>query len=182
MNTKIFILTAAATALILAAGCSKNEEDTYSTQETYIESLVTSLTSSNDTATVEYFDGPVRVTVAGDGGTALESGGSVTFLYALHYLSSASISASNLVATNSADVADQYGWDLTDTTVFQPATLNLATDDIVTGLRKALPGVEEGDECYIMFSGKYGLGKRQVASVPKNSALVYHLWISGVSN
>lgn len=182
MNIKTMIISAAVISVIMASGCDKNEDSMFTTQENNIESIVTSLTNSIDTAVVEYFDGTVRVTVAGNGGTALESNGSVTFLYALHYISGSALNSGNLVTTNSEAVATQYRWNITDSTVFQPVTLNLSEDEIVEGLRNGLPGVKTGDECYIMFNGRHGFGKRPLASIPGNSALAYHLWITGVEN
>ena len=39
-----------------------------------------------------------------------------------------------------------------------------------------------GEECYVLFSGKLGFGSRIVGTIPRNSALAYHLWIKSVSN
>lgn len=55
-----------------------------------------------------------------------------------------------------------------------------ATVDYLDGVVRVT--VKHGDECYIMFNGKYGFGKHTNGTVPGNSALAYHLWISSVSN
>ena len=53
---------------------------------------------------------------------------------------------------------------------------------MVTGLRNGLVGVKGGEECYILFSGKYGFGNKQSGTIPANSALVYHVWVESLSN
>jgi FKBP-type peptidyl-prolyl cis-trans isomerase len=54
--------------------------------------------------------------------------------------------------------------------------------ELVDGLRRGLPGVKAGDECYILFSGKYGFGDRILGTIPANAALAYHIWVQSISN
>ncbi len=183
MTRNLHTIAALAAAAVILFSCGKNGvENAYTKQDTNIESLVKNLAPEGSDATVEYFDGPVRVTVKHGDGDALESGGTVTFLYAGHILNGSSLNASNLFMTNNKEFAESSNWTVTDTTIFQPATVKLADDTLVKGLAKGIVGVKAGDECYIMFNGKYGFGKHTTGVVPGNSALVYHLWIDSVSN
>ncbi len=181
MNHTIASLLAA--IAVLASSCGKSEvENAYLRQDKDIESLVKSLAPEDSEATVDYIDGVVRVTVRHGEGPRLESDGTVSFLYAAHHINSSSLSPSNMFVTNSKEFAEASNWTVSDTTIFQVSTVNLAEESLVKGLEKGLAGVRAGDECYIMFNGKYGFGKHTVGVVPPNSALAYHLWISSVSD
>mgnify|MGYP002512817307 CR=1 FL=1 len=39
-----------------------------------------------------------------------------------------------------------------------------------------------GEECEIIFSGKYGFGNDVFGIIPANSALLYKIWVVGVAN
>lgn len=175
-------LFAAALAL-LAVSCDKKQMDTiYDKQENYIESIVERLSGSAEDVTVERSDGTVRVTVAHGEGTALQENGAVAFYYAGHFVNGATLNASNLFSTNYETYANSVRWKVTDSSAFEILTVKLGQDDIVKGLRNGLPGVKAGDECYILFNGSLGFGKKMIANIPSNSALAYHLWIKSVSN
>ncbi len=180
MTMRHFIAPVLAFAL-LASSCSKNENDIYSQQEKNIESIVNSLTEQNTEATVDYFDGPVRVTVKSGDGDALKEGGTVVFKYAGYMISGSSLGAGNLFITNDKDFAESSNWTVSDSTVFKTDTFLFNDDNFVKGLKTGMEGVKAGDECYVLFSGKYGFGKHTTGIVPGNSALAYHLWISSVS-
>ena len=171
-----------AAALALVASCNKSLETTYSKQESNIEGIVKSLTSSNDDASVDRIDGVVRVTLEHGEGEPLAKNGYVSFYYAGYYFTSTTLSQSNVFATNYETFASSIKWDISDTTRFEIATLSLGEDDIVEGLKTGLEGVRAGDECYVLFSAKHGFGKHKTGTVPSNAALAYHLWIKGVSN
>ena len=111
----------------------------------------------------------------------LHTGGTVSFYYAGYTLTSASVSSSNLFATNHKKTADAAGWQLSDTTAFHIRTLTL-DDQLLEGLRRGLEGVRNQDECYILFSGKYGYGSKAQGTIPARSALVYHIWVNSISN
>ena len=53
---------------------------------------------------------------------------------------------------------------------------------LIEGLRKGLIGVQPGEECEIVFSGKYGFGNEEFGIIPVNSALLYEIWVEAVSN
>lgn len=181
--TRNLIIPVMAAMAVITSSCSKSEaENAYTQQDKNIESLVNSLAPEGSDATVEYFDGSVRVTVKHGDGEALGNGGTVSFLYAGHLVNSSSLGAGNLFVTNNKEFAESSNWTVTDTSIFQTSTINLAEDALVKGLKKGIVGVKAGDECYIMFNGKYGFGKHTTGNVPGNSALAYHLWINSVSN
>lgn len=186
MTTNQHIITALAAMAVLtmlSPSCGKTEtENAYSQQDKNIESIVSSLAPEGSGATVEYFDGSVRVTVKQGEGEALEDNGSVSFYYAGHCVNSSSLSSGNMFVTNSKEIAESAQWTVSDTTMFKVSTVDLSGDKLVKGLRKGIVGVKSGDECYILFNGKNGFGKHKTGTVPGNSALAYHLWITDVTN
>ena len=183
--TKIsFIQVLAALSLaVLDVSCTKTEvENAYARQDTNIESLVKALTDSKPEAAVDYFDGVVRVTVTPGEGDGLQSDGTVSFYYAGHCINGSSLNSGNLFVTNSREFAESNNWTVTDSTIFEARTVDMSKDALVKGLKKGIIGVKAGDECYILFNGKYGFGKHNTGKVPANSALAYHLWITDVPN
>lgn len=183
---KSTLLFAAALIASLAA-CSKQAQTTYDKQETFISSFVDAQCKSDETATVTYKDGVVRITLhdtlerTGLLADTLQRGGTVSFHYAGYTLTGSSVNASNLFATNHQKTADAAGWKLTDTTAFKIETLTL-DDSLVDGLGRGLEGVRNQDECYILFSGKHGYGSHVQGTIPARAALVYHVWVSSISN
>lgn len=178
------ILTAAS-CILTAIGlisCNKSLEKTFSRQGTDIEGVVTSLTRNNKDATVDYMDGVVRVTVVHGDGETLSGEGVVSFYYAGYLVNGKSISQSDVFTTNYDVFANSIKWNVTDPDAFTIATVNLAEESLVGGLETGLPGVKAGDECWILFNGKHGFGKKGEGQIPPNAALAYHLWIKGVTN
>jgi len=168
---------------LLAASCDKKKMvSVYDSQAGNIEKIITSLTKSNTDATVEMNKGTTRVTVSQGEGAPLDENGAVAFYYAGYYISGGSLSSSNLFATNHETFAESVGWSLSDSSSFNITTLKLGEDDIVEGLRNGLVGVKGGDECYVLFDGRHGFGKKKIGNVPANAALAYHLWVKSVSN
>jgi len=41
-------------------------------------------------------------------------------------------------------------------------------------------GVQPQDECYILFTGKYGYGKNSLGTIPAKSALAYYILIEEI--
>jgi hypothetical protein len=119
------------------------------------------------------------VTKEGEG-EELKSNGSVAFYYA-GYVFSSGISSSNLFSTNHQETAANAGWTLTDEDD-DILTINLESYELIPGLKSGLQGVRSGEECQILFSGKYGFGKKGVGIVPANSALIYKIWVESISN
>ena len=109
--------------------------------------------------------------------------GERVFPEAIHFIKSLRDAGRRvLFFTNNASYADRLKWSVTDTTVFQPLTVDLQQGDLLEGLRKGLPGVRAGDECYLLFTGRYGFGKGRMGTVPVHAALAYHLWVQSVDN
>ena len=188
-STRILIpvLLLAVLAGILPACEKEAVQQAYDRQETNIARFVEAQLKADQTATVTYKDGTVRVvlhdTLSREGLLAdtLQTGGTVSFYYAGYTLTSASVSSSNLFATNHKKTADAAGWKLTDTTAFKIQTLTL-DNKLLEGLQRGLEGVRNQDECYILFSGKYAFGARTQGTIPARSALVYHIWVNSISN
>ncbi|MBO7396472.1 MAG: FKBP-type peptidyl-prolyl cis-trans isomerase [Bacteroidales bacterium] len=167
-----------------AASCAKEAlRATYDRQQTTIESFVAAQMKADDTATLTKTGGAYRLTLNDTRNLpdSLLWGGTVKLYYACYVLSSATISNSNLVATNKADVAEGAGWSLSDASQFQIATLKLEKG-LVEGLLQGLYGVQEGDEGYVLFTGELGYGNSALGTIPARSALVYHIWVESISN
>ena len=170
-------------ALVMVFACSKEEVKLrYSRQEQNIESFVNSTLKSVDTAYVVYNKGVTRLVVVPGDGDSLSVNGTVSFHYAGYVLSGTSVNASDMFATNSEEVAKGSGWTLSDDSVFEVKTVKLSESGFVKGLKYGLAGVKAGQECYILFSGKYGFGKRELGTIPANSALVYRIWVESITN
>lgn len=186
INRSIPILAALLAGLVI--GCNKQSvQATYDKQETFISAFVESQTNSDTTATVVYKDGTVRLTLhdtlarTGLRADSLSAGGTVSFYYAGYLLTKGSVDRNNLFATNHKSTADAAGWALSDSTAFKIETITL-DDTLLPGLYKGLEGVRNQDECYILFSGKYGYGNHVQGTIPAKSALVYHVWVDSISN
>lgn len=188
MRKARYILAAAALLAAFVSGCNKESvQAAYTKQENNIDAFVQSQCKKDTTATVTYKDGTVRVvlhdTLKREGLLAdtLRTGGTVSFHYAGYTLTSSSISSTNLFATNHKATADAAGWALSDTTVFNIETITL-DGKLLDGLQRGLEGVRNRDECFILFSGKHAYGSRVQGTIPARSALVYHIWVSSISN
>ena len=172
----------------LVPACNKaSVQLAYDKQETNIAQFVEAQCKADTTATVTYKDGAVRIvlhdTLRREGLMAdtLRTGGTVSFYYAGYTLSGSSVSASTLFATNHKATADASGWRISDSTAFHIETITL-DDHLLDGLQRGLEGVRGQDECYILFSGKYGYGSGKQGTIPARSALVYHVWVNSISN
>ena len=188
MKKSTLILASVLLLAGLVPACNKQSEQmVYDKQETNIANFVEAQLKADETASVTYKDGTVRVvlhdTLSREGLLAdtLRTGGTVSFYYAGYTLMNASISSSNLFATNHKATADAAGWKLSDTTAFSIATITL-DDRLLDGLQRGLEGVRGRDECFILFSGKYAYGSRVQGTIPARSALVYHVWVNSISN
>lgn len=180
-----FIIFSLIAASIACASCSKSQE-VYDKQETVIDNLVQSILKSDENATVEYPGGVVKVTMStstsAETDPALENGGTVKFYYGGYALTSASISPSTLFATNLQELAEASGWTSVDATMFGEESVTIGKGELVKGLETGLLGVRKGDECFILFSGKYGWGKHARGTVPAMAATAWHIWVTDVSN
>ena len=99
--------------------------------------------------------------------------------YACYTLTSSSISVGNLIATNVKSIAEMADWNLSDTLRYKLDTLTL-DKTIVSGLYDGLQGVQEFDECVILFTGEFGFGNAERGTIPARSALAYQFWIENI--
>ena len=154
-------------------------QQAYENQENAIAKFV----EAHKDWTPTYNGGSVRLTVKeGTSEDALETGGVVSFFYAGYLLSGTSVSASNLFTTNDRTVAEAASWSVSDESLFEIETVELGTDPLLKGLENGLKGVRTGEECYILFSGKYAYGKKPAGIIPSKSALVYHITVESITN
>ena len=181
MKNKIFILI----AICLAAGsCVKEKLETlYSKQDTQIDSYISKARvvkhdSVEDTLDVVYNKGSVRLIRTEGTGPALEEDGAVSFYYAGYVFTS---SPSSLFATNHQQTAEESRFTLTDAE-YEILEADMSSTELLEGLRNGLIGVRSGEVCEIAFSGKYGFGDEVFGTIPVNSALLYKIWVIGVSN
>jgi len=104
----------------------------------------------------------------------------VSFYYA-GYVFNGSISAGNMFVTNHQETAEKAKWDLTDAD-YSIYETDLTDARLLEGVRNGLEGVRTGEECEILFTGKYGFGNSAFGIIPANSALAFKIWVVGVSN
>ncbi len=165
----------------MAAGsCVKEKLETvYSKQDTQIDAYMTKArVSGEDTLDVVYNKGAVRLIKTEGTGPALDEGGAVSFYYAGYVFTS---NPSSLFATNHQETAAGAGFILTDED-YHIFEADMRNTDMLEGLRNGLIGVKSGEVCEIAFSGKYGFGDEVFGTIPVNSALLYKIWVIGVSN
>lgn len=171
--------------LVLAvAACSKESVKTmYTAQEKRVEDVVKAIINADTTGQAYSVSrsGVQRVILAEGRGDTLSPSGTVSFFYAGYALPSSSISMANLFDTNVLETARQAGRDTTDKSYFNPFTVKLSNSSLVKGLKNGLTGVKAGEMCYVLFSGKYGFGGKDLGTIPANSALAYALQITEVT-
>lgn len=137
-------------------------------------------TSWTDTLNVVRSGGANRLVTKEGEGEELQGNGFVSFYYA-GYKFTGSFSSGNLFVTNHQATAEQAGWNLTDAD-YQIYEINLGDTKLLQGLKDGLLGVKAGEECEILFTGKYGFGNEKFGIIPANSALLYKIWVVGVAN
>jgi len=175
---KLIILLA---VIISASSCIKEKlEETYNKQEEQIDKYIESVLQKSESHTVSYNNGSSRLTTVAGEGPELSSDGSVSFYYA-GYVFSGGLNPSNMFGTNHQATAEQAGWELTDPD-YSLMEINMKDSRLLEGVRKGLEGVRAGEECEILFSGKYGFGNSTFGIIPAKSALAFKIWVVGVSN
>ena len=153
--------------------------DQYISKNMYRNTIVNG-ESQTDTLRVVHNGGSNRLVLEEGNGDALNEHGVATLYYA-GYIFTGSISASSLFVTNHEETAKSAGWSLTDEQL-SIYRLNMADTELIDGLKKGLLGVKSGEHCQILFSGKYGFGKKAIGIIPANSAILYEIWVEAVSN
>lgn len=184
---RMILILAAVLACMATASCVKEQlEVTYNRQEDQIDSYITksmvvkNAEGGSDTLRVVRNGGSNRLVKVEGTGEELQADGHVGFYYA-GYTFNGSISASNMFVTNHQATAEQAGWDLTDPD-YNLMEINITEAELVDGVRKGLMGVRAGEECEIIFSGKYGFGNSTFGMIPAKSALLYKIWVVSVTN
>ena len=175
-----FAAAIAVMTLMLSSCTGESIKTMYSNQETRIESFIDAQLAANSSAYAVSNKGSERVVLVAGEGEGLDPDDTITFYYAGYTLTSASIVSSNLFASNRADILESAGWELTGGST-APISAKLSEAGFVEGLRNGLEGVKAGEECLILFSGKYGFGSHKLGTIPANSALVYHIWVESIS-
>ena len=167
---------------IASVSCVKQKlESTYNSQENRIDQYIEkNRISGTDTLRVVYNGGASRLVTKEGNGPELSADGNIAFYYA-GYTFSGSISNSNLVSTTHQQTAAQAGWTLTEEDA-KALSINMNDYKLLPGLKSGLTGVKGGEECQILFTGKYGFGNKAFGIIPANSALVYKIWVESISN
>lgn len=165
--------------MTFSTSCVKEKlMQTYNKQEESIDKYVSS--SLKGDARVTYNNGSARLTLKEGEGEELKAGGSVGLYYA-GFIFKGSLTAANLFGTNHESTAKSYQWNVTDPD-YEILEVNLKDDRLLEGIRDGLIGVKAGEECEILFCGKYGFGNSTFGIIPANSALAFKIWVVSVSN
>ena len=172
---KILMITV---TLTTAWSCTKTRlEGIYNKQENQID---TYLNNKGDESDIVRNGGANRLIIVEGTGEGLAPDGNVSFYYA-GYTFAGSFNPNNLFITNHEATAAQSGWNLTDAD-YQVYEINLGSTELLQGLKDGLVGVKTGEECEILFSGKYAFGNMPFGIIPANSALLFKIWEVVVSN
>ena len=176
-------IIAACTLFIGITSCDKSAlELKYADQDKRIDQYIEGLIKQNnlDSTAIVRNGGSNRIVVKEGTGEALQDGGTISFYYA-GYIFNGNISKNNLFYTNSSQTAIEAGW-AEEGASYDVKTMTLDKKSMVEGLYNGLQGVRAGEECMIVFTGKYGFGKKQNGIIPANSALAYQIWVESISN
>ncbi len=177
----IRILVLLAVAMTAGSSCVKEKlEESYNKQEDQIDKYISGALERDETYSVSYNEGSSRLTTLEGEGEKLRADGSVSIYYA-GYIFNGSINSSNLFGTNHKETAESAKWELTDPD-YTLLEINMGGDDLIEGVKNGLIGVRAGEECEILFSGKYGFGNSTFGIIPARSALAFKIWVVGVSN
>ena len=165
--------------LVLGTSCMKEKLiETYNKQEESIDKYVSN--SLKDEVRVTYNNGAARLTLKEGEGEELKADGSIAFYYA-GFTFKGSIAAAGMFGTNHEPTAQAYKWNVTDPD-YNALEVNLKDGRLLEGVRNGLVGVKAGEECEILFCGKYGFGNSTFGIIPANSALAFKIWVVSVSN
>jgi FKBP-type peptidyl-prolyl cis-trans isomerase len=172
--------------ILPVSSCLKEKrEATYNSQEDKIDKYISTnmykkTGDITDTLRVEYRGGASRLVITEGNGEKLKADGMVSLYYA-GYTFTGNKSSNNLFITNHKETAEGAKWALTDES-FELKLIDMADTELLKGLKEGLVGVQSGEHCEILFSGKYGFGKKPFGIIPANSALLFEIWVEAVSN
>lgn len=182
MKIKAHIFFCSALLFFMVSCQKESVKEAWSKQEKNIESFIDGQLKSNPAYKAVMEKGSNRLITKEGTGDALAANGTISFYYAGYVFPSSSLSLQNLFSTNNKSVALAAKWELSDESAFGIKTINLAESQLVEGLKNGLTGVKGGEECIILFSGKYGFGNNNLGTIPANSALAYQVWVESISN
>lgn len=181
MSKKFSILFTFLAMIMAGTSCIKEKlELTYTSQEDKIDKYIEAAIKKDTTATVVRNNGSNRLILVHGEGEELGENGQIAFYYA-GYTFNGNVSSSNLFVTNHEQTAIDANLGLTDAQ-YELYEINMADAQLIEGLRNGLLGVKGGEECEILFSGKYGFGNETFGLIPANSALLYKIWVVSISN
>ncbi len=165
--------------LLLSACVKEKLETIYSRQETQIDAYLTkNSVVGEDTLDIVYNNGSARLIKTEGYGEGLKANGAISFFYAGYVFTS---NPSTLFDTNHEETAQKAGFNVTDPE-YELLEIDMRDDRLLEGVRNGLMGVKAGEECEILFSGKYAFGNEVFGIIPANSALLFKIWVVGVSN
>lgn len=180
MKNKIRTLLLLCFCMTFSSCLKEKLEEGYNKQDTQIDKYISSQLSKDESYEVTYNEGAARLTLKQGEGPGLEKYGSVSFYYA-GYTFNGSISSGGLFVTNHQETAEKENFKLTDPD-YSLFEANMKDTKLLKGLHSGLIGVKAGEECEILFSGKYAFGNTTFGIIPANSALAFKIWVVGVSN
>lgn len=170
---------------ILFSSCVKEQlETTYNKQEDQIDSYITknmvkkNESGGTDTLRVVRNNGANRLVLKEGVGDPLAEDGYVSFYYAGYIFTG---SPSTMFGTNRKESAEEAGWNVEDGD-YELMEMHFKDSELIQGLKNGLAGVKAGEECEILFSAKYGFGNKAFGIVPAKTALLYRIWVIGVTN
>lgn len=181
MNFLKTIYSLAAAAAVLSC-TSESIKSTYAGQESRIETFIQNQLNTVENSYVVSNRGSERIVLVQGDGDGLAEDGTVSFRYAGYVFTSGSLNASNLFATNDEQTAEAAGWSIDIENPYEPVTARLSESGFVEGLKNGLLGVMTGEECIILFSGKYGFGGKALGTIPANAAIAYRIRVESVEN
>ena len=163
----------------ISCSCVKEKLNlTYNKQEESIDKYINS--NLKDDRTVTYNNGSARLTLVPGEGEELSPDGRIGFYYA-GYTFNGNVNSANMFTTNHEGTATSAKWNLTDPD-YSVLELDLKDARLLEGVRNGLVGVKAGEECEILFCGKFGFGNTTFGMIPANSALAFKIWVVSVSN
>ena len=186
MKNKIILIFTAFICLFANSCVKEQMESVYNKQEDQIDQyinramLTTDESGNPDTLRVVRNAGSNRLVRVEGIGEELTEDGYISFYYA-GYTFNGSVSSANLFSTNRLESAVEVGWNAEESeyTLYE---INLKDADLIPGLKNGLEGVKAGEECEIIFSAKYGFGNKPLGMIPAKTALLYKIWVVGVTN
>lgn len=159
---------------LFAASCNSQLELTYASQDESIDKYISKEMEEDSTLTASYNRGSVRLTTVAGEGEELKEGGLVNIRYSAYVFTGSSIESSKAFVSTFPETATSSNTDIT--------TIDLRDNDLISGLKNGLVGVKAGEDCYIIFSAKYGFQDKAIGTIPANSALAFRVKVYAIEN